>query len=77
MCGRGAGLQDAAAVRPAPSCLSTAQKPGEAEVFVLRVIGGDGPVVLGNPPPHRVRLASRLLGLVGASPLGFWPYILC
>lgn len=43
---------------------------GEAEVFVLRVIGGDGPVVLGKPPPPSVRLASRLLGLVGASPLG-------
>lgn len=63
------GLQDATAVRPAPSCLSTAQQPGEAEVFVLRVTGGDGPLVLGKLPPPSIRLGirlvSRLLGLWG------------
>lgn len=63
MSGRGAGPQDATAVPPAPSCLSTVQQPGEAEVFVLRVIGGDGPVVLGKPPPPSVSLASGILAI--------------
>lgn len=47
---------------------------GEAEVFVLRVTGGDGPLVLGKPPPPSDRLARRLLGLVGASAAGILGY---